>query len=454
MRQIKKADKEQNSDFRVLFKKEIEEKKENDIFYFPKEEVQKIEKKQKLKVSKKFNTLSNDMHQKFHLINIESQKLKKLNTFSLQKISKEYFRIKQNKTLTLKSIKKIINDNNTQANQFNTINANSTQTSFNYHNKNKLRAISAHKKLSNSNFNNENDKQITDSNLKLIEALKKNNTSEKLKNYINIDINDLYKHNNKNIINLDRFNNSFRIQMNNTCYKFIPNNHLKKLNELQRDNPLVRRSMENIKKKLDLEIQDFKAKKLLVKKYNKIKEQLRNDKNRKILSARKLKTYPDKIPYNIKFQTSQILSPYGFKVRALYEHQVHSIEKERHKQRLITIAKKNEPQQNIRINDSLMEKALKKLGNSLNIKNIHKYINDIKNEKSDTKREDTERNTDKFFPMLKEANDYIKKFDINKYNKKFKIKETNKHYMEIDEDNVELEENIANIEDELRKLKI
>jgi len=394
------------------------------------------------------------MHQKFHLINIESQKLKKLNTFCLQKISKEYFRIKQNKTLTLKSIKKIINDNNTQANQFNTINANSTQTSFNYHNKNKLRAISAHKKLSNSNFNNENDKQITDSNLKLIEALKKNNTSEKLKNYINIDINNLYKHNNKNIINLDRFNNSFRIQMNNTCYKFIPNNHLKKLNELQRDNPLVRRSMENIKKKLDLEIQDFKAKKLLVKKYNKIKEQLRNDKNRKILSARKLKTYPDKIPYNIKFQTSQILSPYGFKVRALYEHQVHSIEKERHKQRLITIAKKNEPQKNIRINDSLMEKALKKLGNSLNIKNIHKYINDIKNEKSDTKREDTERNTDKFFPILKEANDYIKKFDINKFNKKFKIKETNKHYMEIDEDNVELEENIANIEDELRKLKI
>jgi len=394
------------------------------------------------------------MHQKFHLINIESQKLKKLNTFSLQKISKEYFRIKQNKTLTLKSIKKIINDNNTQTNQFNTINANSTQTSFNYHNKNKLRAISAHKKLSNSNFNNENEKQITDSNLKLIEALKKNNTSEKLKNYINIDINDLYKHNNKNIINLDRFNNSFRIQMNNTCYKFIPNNHLKKLNELQRDNPLVRRSMENIKKKLDLEIQDFKAKKLLVKKYNKIKEQLRNDKNRKILSARKLKTYPDKIPYNIKFQTSQILSPYGFKVRALYEYQVRSIEKERHKQRLITIAKKNEPQKNIRINDSLMEKALKKLGNSLNIKNIHKYINDIKNEKSDTKREDTERNTDKFFPMLKEANDYIKKFDINKYNKKFKIKETNKHYMEIDEDNVELEENIANIEDELRKLKI
>ena len=31
------------------------------------------------------------MYQKFRLINIESQKLKKLNTFSLQKKSKEYF---------------------------------------------------------------------------------------------------------------------------------------------------------------------------------------------------------------------------------------------------------------------------------------------------------------------------------------------------------------------------
>ena len=207
------------------------------------------------------------MYQKFSLINIESQKLKKLNTFSLQKISKEYFRLKPKKTLTLKSIKKIISDNNISSNQYNTINTNTTQSTINYHNKNKFRAISAHKKLSNSTYNNniknlkaknikrktiihkENEKQIydeknsimSDRNLKILEALKKNNTSEKLKGYINIDINDLYKHNNKNIINLDRFNNSFRVQMNNTCYRFIPYNHLKKLNELQRDNTLVRK---------------------------------------------------------------------------------------------------------------------------------------------------------------------------------------------------------------------
>ena len=479
MRQIKNSEKEQISDSRVFFIKETEEKKENDIFFFPKEEVKNKEEKTPIKVSQKFKQLSNDMYQKFHLINKDSQKLKKLNTFSLQKISKEYFRITPRKILTLKTIKKIISDNNIPLSPHSTLNTNSSHSSINYANKKKFRTISAYKKLSNSTFHNynkirsknnkikrfidkyESNKEIidencesqNDTNLRILASLTKNKTSEKLKNYINININDLYKHNNKNIINLDRFNNSFRIQMNNTCYKFIPYNHIRQLNELQRDNRLVRESMENIKNKLDLEIQDFKAKKLLVKKYNKIKQKLRSEKNKRIFSARKLQNYPDKIPYNIKFQNERNIFPYGFKVRALYEHHVHSLESERHKQRLIKIEKKNEPQKNLRINDSLMDKALKKLCNSLDVKNIHKYINYVKKEKIETKREDTERKENKYFPMLKEANNIIQKFDINKINKKYKIKEKSKGFMEIDEDDVELEENIADVEAELRKLK-
>ena len=101
-----------------------------------------------------------------------------------------------------------------------------------------------------------------------------------------------------------------------------------------------------------------------------------------------------------------------------------------------------------------MEKALKNLNNSLNIKNIHKYINDIKNEKNESKREESLSKMDKYFPMLKEANNYIKKFDMNKINKKFKIKEKSKGYMELDEDDVELEENIVDIEEKLSKLRI
>ena len=482
LRQIKKYEKEQKSDFKLLFKKEIEEQKEKDNFYFQHVETKNEEEKETIKVSKKYSTLSNEMYKKMKLISKKTQNLKKLNTFSLQKISKEYFRLTPSKTLNLKNLKKIMNNTNIKNisnNNANTINTNSTQSSINVHNKNRFRTISAHKKISKSIFHNynktkskennirktldlcENNKEVYDENtmsvntknMQILKALTKNKTSEKLKNYINVDVNYLYKHNNKNLINLDRFNNSFRVQMNNTCYKFIPRNHLKKLNEYQRDNMMVRKSMENIKGKLESEIQDFKDKKLLIKKYDKIKTKLRNEKNRRILSARKLTTYPDKIPNNIQFKSGQYFYPFGFKTRALYEHQVHSLESERHRQRLIKIEKRNEPQNNIKKNENLMEKALKKLNNSLSVKSIHKYIKDIKKQKRENRKMTyLSECKDKYFPELKEVNNYIQKFDIYKMNKKYKIKEKSKGFMELDEDDVELEENIYDVENELKKL--
>ena len=289
-------------------------------------------------------------------------------------------------------------------------------------------------------------------NMKILSALKRNQTSEKLKNYADLDIDALYKYNNKNIINLDRLNNSFRVQMNNTCYKLIPRNNLKKLNELQRDNPLVRKSMEAIKGKLTSKIKDFTDKKINAKKYSKIIEKFKNDNKKRILSARKMTSFPDKIPFNIKLKTGQNFFPFGFKTRALYEHNVHSLESERRRQKLIKIEKKKEPEKNIKINDILMEKALKKLNNSLNVKNIDKYISEMKKENSRDKREITISQLNKYFPSLREANSYIQKFNINKNCNKYKIKEITKGYLEIDEDDVELEKNIAVIEDKIKEL--
>ena len=363
-------------------------------------------------------------------------------------------------------------EDNITNNNFKTIDTNNTQSSINSPNINNLRTISAQKHTSHPSFRNNNknktkkknigknfdqyesnkekyEEKYTSENEKILSLLTKNKTTDKLKNYISIDINELYKHNNKNLINLDRFNNSFRVQMNNTCYKFIPFNHLKKLNELQRDNIIVRKSMEKLKDKIDTKIQDFKDKKLLLKKYQKVKTKLRNDKNRRILSARKLTTYPDKIPNNIIFPPGHFFL-FGFKTRALYEHHIHSLENEKHRQRLIKIEKKNEPQKNIKINDSLMDKALKKLNNSLSVKNIKQYIDDMKKEKICNKKEIE----NKYFPNLKEAKNCIKKFDINKMNKKYEIKDKSKGFLEIDEDDIELEDNIFDIENDLRKLRL
>ena len=447
----------------LLYKREIEEKKENDIFYYHKEEAKKINKKNvPLKLSKKCNLLSSEIYQKISLMKDHSEKLKKLNTYSLQKIAKQHFRIIPYKSINIKSIDKIVNDENNRNDDLskNTIHTNSTQSSIILNNKNNFRTVQ--EKIENIKKMNSrkrfikdykkiiNDDKITiqkEKTLQILSALKRNNTSEKLKKYMDLNINDLYKINNKNILDIDRFNDSFRIQMNNTCYKFIPHNHLKKLNNLQRDNTLVRKSMETIKGKFKSKMKDFTDKKLMAKKYSKIKEKFRRENNdKRILSA--------KIPFNIKSQSAENFYPYGYKKRALYEYNYHSIENEKIKEKLKKAQNKINAEKNFRINDSLIDKVLKKLNNSLNIKNVDKYINDVKDEKIDDRyREDFEANTNKYFPLFKEANNYIQKFDLNKMKKQFIIKENKKDFLELDKDNIELEKKIIDIKSKLGYLK-
>ena len=490
MQQIRKNEKMRNLDFRLLIKKEIEEEEENEIFYFRKEEEEEKngKKKVKIKTSKKFNALSKDINKKFFLINKKSEQLKKLNTISLQKISREYYRLTPSKSLTFNSIQKMLkeNNNNMTMNQFNnTLNINSGHSYFNLINKNKTRVNSASQKkrisksvfhnynknnekfksMKNNIYNSENNKEIynekdensiTDKNLKILESLKKNKTTEKLKKFIDIDINDLYKKNKKNIVDLDKFNDSFRVQMNNTCYKLIINKHIKELNEQQRDNVLVRKTMEKIKNKLNMRINNYKNKNknkklILIKKYKHLENNFNTKKNNTIISSRKLNSLPDKIPKNIKLQPgkNKRFSPY--QIRALYESHFHSLENEKHKQKIIKKEIKEEPKKISKINDSLMEKALRKLSYTLSAKNVYKYINDVKKEKSDSKRENECLNENKYFPMLKEAKNCIQKFDINKTIDKYKIKD-NIGFMEIDLDDNELEGKILDIEAKLGKM--
>ena len=390
------------------------------------------------------------------LMKDHSENLKKLNTYSLQKISKEYFRVIPYKSINIKSINKVINEENNGNNiSKNTIQSNSSQSSIILNNKNNYRTLSAQKRIEKTNNINNRQRLINDYNgaidedkiqkektFQILSALRKNNTSEKLEKYIGLNINDLYKIKNKNILDIDRFNDSFRIQMNNTCYKFIPHNHLKKLNNLQRDNTLVRKSMESIKSKFKSKMKDFTDKKLMAKKYNKIKEKFKKENNdKRILSAK------------IKSESADNFNCYGYKKRAIYEYNYHSLEKEKFKERLKRTKIKINPVKSIKIKDSLMDKALKKLNNSLNIKNINEYINDIKDKKIDDKyMKDFQATEKKYFPVFKEANNYIQKFDLNKMKKKYKIKETNKGFLEFDKDNIELEEKVIDIKNKLSYL--
>lgn len=434
-------------DFSLLFKKELEEKKENDIFYYHKEETEEKKKKPTLlRLSEKSNILSSEIYQKIRLMKNHSENLKKLNTYSLQKISKEYFRIIPYKSIDINNVNKMtINSENNRYNiskNLRTISAEKRITNFKKINKNP-RTINEYNKEINDNIKIKNDKT-----LQILSSLKKNNTSEKLEKYIDLNINDLYNIKNKNILDIDRFNDSFRIQMNNTCYKFIPYNHLKKLNNLQRDNPLVRKSMEDIKGKFKEKMKDFTDKRLMAKKYFKIREKFKKENDKRIHSA--------KSPLNIKLQSGlkEKFISFGYKKRLLYGHDIHSIEKEKMKQKVTKVHKKENFEKTIKINDSLIDKVLKKLNNSLNIKNMKKYINDTVNEKNnENSKEDFHQTENKYFPEFKDVNNYIHKFNLNKIKKKYKIIERNKGYLELDKDNVELEENIVHIKNKLVALK-
>ena len=126
---IKQAEKKENSGIDLLFKKEKEIKKENDFFYYYKRDSEESKNSNTIsnKISKKCTILSSDINKVVNLVNIKSELIKKLNTFSLQKISKEYYRLTPSRTLTTKSLENSINPKNRDE----IINSNNSQSSIN-----------------------------------------------------------------------------------------------------------------------------------------------------------------------------------------------------------------------------------------------------------------------------------------------------------------------------------
>jgi hypothetical protein len=250
---------------------------------------------------------------------------------------------------------------------------------------------------------------------------------EKFEKFANFDINKIYKPTDGKKINVERFNDEFRIEMNNTFFNYDPKKHLKQLNDKQRDNISLRKDMEGIKKSTKDKIDCLcKNKKNSAKISNKMKK-LKN--SVKVISARNLPSLPEKIPFNVQFKQKNLF-PFGYKIRALYSYQAHSIENEKKAQNLKRIHSK---ENRIKIlknrNENLIEKTLKKLFISLDTKNIEKYINSIKNEKVNKNEEITELRKNKFFPFLNEVKEYMVKNGINE--DKYKYEDSEKEDIQL-----------------------
>ena len=418
LKNIQKKEKIQDNIYSLLFEKEEDSNNKNNL-------PNKNERNKKKiiisgKVSEKCNSLLSSIYDKINLINYKNTQLNHINSLSLQKISKKYYRMNSVKTYScLKDLK-----NNFKI-KMNSTHATNYLNSDNKFNKNKIingnqkRAIkSSYLRSKNESYKNifNNEKLNNINNKRKLSFILKNK-DEKLKKYATINIDELYKVNDKRFINLERFNDDFRIEMNNTFYKFNPKNHLKQLNEMQRDNISLRQNIQNIKEKINNRIGDLCSKKDLLKQNNKIKEE--KNQNIKSNSAENFQSKTGKIPSKIKLKSQKYIFP--IIKRKNY--------KDKESQKLV----------NIKAKDDLIDKTLKKLYISLDTKNILKYINDIKEEKLNNNKEIEEYRENKYFPALKEVKQYIKKYEMNKLNNNDENKKE------------EIEKNMIDLENKLLK---
>jgi len=253
--------------------------------------------------------------------------------------------------------------------------------------------------------NNTNKKRI-------LSSVSKKKRENKFKSLTEMDINELCNKENIKKVNLERFNDIFRAEMNNTFYKFNPKEHLKKINEMQRDNISLRQDIESIKHTLNNKIEHFSNKNHLINNYN---NKINKPKSKNILSTRNLLEFPKKIPFNIKIKNSKNLFPNGYKVRALYEYQAHSLENEKKKENIFNLKQKYfKKNQKFKIKKELIDKTLQKLLVSLDSNKIDNYIDEVKNEKVNKNEEISQERKNKYFPELSEVKDYLVQCENNK----------------------------------------
>ena len=431
-------------------------------------------------ISSDSEKILNKAYDKINFMKSETKELQKLNSLSLQKTSKSYFKTNRPKTshsIFNNSVRNRVENESTNF-QTQTINLSNSKRFnkdlFKSTNSNTLRknridysAISNDKNDINNLYTNENTKENTNPNLNsfskkrslvtsFIKNKKMNNYSsfnksklhikpsrvnfslntpvnlfedkgeEKYRNLINIDIPKLYSTNKKKHLNLSRLNDVYRVQMNKTLRKYNAENHLKELNKIQRDDIVVRQNMENIKSKINQKINDRCQGQYYKKEYLKFKEE--NEKEKKAKSLEK-KPFPVQIPFNILFRDTNEnkkvkVFPHGYKIRAYYDYcaSCDRIQKSQNNDLLELGA--DILFGHLHTKDyELVYNSLDELFNALEIEPIIKYIDKFKNEKVNKDKNILNDRIKNYFSVLTETEKKIQKMEQHQIVKRKKLGE-------------------------------
>ena len=432
-------------------------------------------------ISNDSEKILNKAYTRINFMKDETKELQKLNTLSLQKTSKSYFRTNRPHTSNYNTIRDRIESASTNY-QTQTINlSNSKKYKRNSLQKN-IKKILGKSKLANipllneksennlytnNLYSNENTKENTNPNLNsfsrkrnVFSAFNKNKRNsflsfnrnknkfnlksktnfslhspinlfvdkgeEKFRNLIDIDIPKLYSTNKKKHLNLARLNDVYRVQMNKSLRHYNPENHLKELNKIQRDNISVRQSMENVKCKMNQKINDRCQGQYYKKQYLRFKEE--NEKDKKAKSQEK-KPFPAQIPFNICFRNNDKnkkvkVFPHGYKIRAYYDYCASCDRKQKSKNNDFFEFGSNTLFGHLHNKDyDLIYSSLDELFNALEIEPIIKYIDKFKNEKPNKDKNILNDRIKNFFPVLTETERKIQKMEQHQFPKRQKITE-------------------------------
>ena len=347
--------------------------------------------------SDKYSTLLKKAYNKINQMKEESKELQKYNGLSLQNISSQYFRTSRPKSAITPKQKifqkrrpasastcydsKMINRNNNNNNNNNN----------NSNNKLKYKTI-------NSTYRSFRD-GIKVKRQKL--RLNKNNDEKKLMDLRYLNLNKIYKENNKRAVNLGRLNDIYRVQLNKALGMYSPIRHLKDMKQIQIEDVGVRREIFDINNQIDERVNERCQGLYFKREYEKY--MLKNKKN-----------LPKSNSCNIMNNSyNKSKTPIGsFRLRAnyssrnLYDPRIPNIFQEnldKEKKRKITQKEKMEKKK-----ESLKE-ILGKLGETLDIEPIHNYINEESkiNRKKLIKKDFIEMQKE-YFPKLDEVNQDIK----------------------------------------------
>ena len=362
--------------------------------------------------SEKSARILKSAYNKINKMKLKSKELQKYNGLSLKHASSQYYRTSRPKSAIVPEQKVY--------KQIRPISASTCYDS-------KVVEINNNKNYKSKTIINSNNRTFRDGYKVKKEKLKLNKNSDEQKlmdlRYINLD--KMYKENNKRAVNLGRLNDIYRLQLNKNLGLFSPSRHLKDMKHIQIGDINVRKEMQDIKKELDERI-DERCKGLFFKreyeKYISKNNKLKSSNTTKNINSRNKNSPVSNFRLRTNYSSKHLYNP---KIRKTFKENLNEEQLKK-----ISIKEKIEKKR-----ENLKE-LLNKLGETLEVESIHKYINDRNVDKRKSIRNDLMEMQKEYFPKLDE---------VNKDIKEIMCEETDKMT------NDEIEDNIIRLEELLSK---